>query len=96
MDFWRVETLDRGRFLRLRAEMKVPGRAWLELLTESDGSGGSIYTQRAVFFPTGLGGRLYWLAILPFHGIIFSGMANRITQAALAREKSPTHPVTTA
>jgi len=96
LDFWRVETLDRGRFLRLRAEMKVPGRAWLELLTESDGSGGSIYTQRAVFFPTGLGGRLYWLAILPFHGIIFSGMANRITQAALAREKSPTHPVTTA
>ncbi len=82
LDFWRVETLDRGNLLRLRAEMKVPGLAWLEMTTTSDPAGGSTYRQRAVFFPSGLGGRLYWLAVLPFHGIIFSGMANRITVAA--------------
>ena len=89
LDFWRVEALDRGRFLRLRAEMKVPGQAWLEMTTEPDPAGGSIYRQRAVFFPSGLGGRLYWFSILPFHGIIFSGMANRITQAALAPTPTP-------
>ncbi len=83
LDFWRVEEIEHGRFLRLRAEMKVPGMAWLELTAEPDPAGGSRYRQRAVFFPTGLGGRLYWWAVLPFHGVIFSGMANRITQAAL-------------
>ena len=82
LDFWRVEGLERGRMLRLRAEMKVPGRAWLELRSEPDGEGGSLYRQRAVFFPHGLGGRAYWFAILPFHGVIFAGMASRITRAA--------------
>jgi hypothetical protein len=62
--------------------MKVPGGAWLEMTTESDPNGGSLYTQRAVFFPRGLAGRLYWAAILPFHGVIFSGMASRITHTA--------------
>ena len=85
LDFWRVETLERGHLLRLRAEMKVPGLAWLEMTTTDDGAGGSHYRQRAVFFPSGLGGRLYWYAILPFHGVIFSGMANRITAAAAAK-----------
>ena len=84
LDFWRVEALERGHFLRLRAEMKLPGLAWLELTTTADPEGGSIYHQRAVYFPMGLGGRLYWYAILPFHGIIFSGMANRITREASA------------
>ncbi|MCS5720573.1 SDR family oxidoreductase [Herbiconiux sp. CPCC 203407] len=86
LDFWRVEQIDRGEFLRLRAEMKVPGRAWLEMRARDadDGGGGSVYEQRAIFFPRGLGGRLYWFAILPFHGVIFNGMANRITETALA------------
>lgn len=84
LDFWRVETLDRGHLLRLRAEMKVPGTAWLELSTQADPQGGSIYRQRAVFFPAGLAGRLYWYSILPFHGIIFAGMAKRIALAANA------------
>jgi uncharacterized protein YbjT (DUF2867 family) len=83
LDFWRVERIDPGRFLRLRAEMRVPGRAWLEMSAEATDSAGSTYRQRAIFFPRGLGGRLYWWAIVPFHGIIFSGMANRITAAAL-------------
>jgi len=84
LDFWRVEEIRRGTFLRLRAEMKVPGKAWLELSAEPDPAGGSIYRQRAVFFPAGLAGRAYWFAILPFHGVIFAGMANRITAAAAA------------
>jgi uncharacterized protein YbjT (DUF2867 family) len=82
LDWWRVESLDRGSTLRLRAEMRVPGLAWLELRSEPDAGGGSRYFQRAIFFPRGLGGRLYWLAILPFHGIIFSSMARRITARA--------------
>ena len=83
IDFWRVETVEEGRMLRLRAEMKVPGQAWLELrCTPTDG--GSQYDQRAVFFPRGLAGRLYWLAVLPFHGFVFRGMANRITATAEA------------
>jgi uncharacterized protein YbjT (DUF2867 family) len=86
LDFWRVETIERGRILRLRAEMKLPGEAWLEMMTQADPAGGSIYRQRAVFFPTGLGGRLYWLAIQPFHGVIFSGMAERITRQAARAE----------
>ncbi|SKA86086.1 Uncharacterized conserved protein YbjT, contains NAD(P)-binding and DUF2867 domains [Agreia bicolorata] len=83
LDFWRVETIERGSLLRLRAEMKVPGLAWLEMrATPGDEGAGSVYDQRAVFFPRGLGGRLYWFSILPFHGVIFTGMANRITAAA--------------
>src|SRR5690606_10262210 len=84
LDFWRVERLERGRTLLLRAEMRVPGLAWLELQAIPHGTG-CTYRQRAVFFPHGLSGRLYWLAILPFHGVIFNGMANRITAAASIR-----------
>ncbi|THJ67779.1 SDR family oxidoreductase [Arthrobacter echini] len=88
LDFWRVEELVRGERLRLRAEMKVPGRAWLEFMVAPDGSG-SDYYQRAVFFPYGLSGRLYWLAVLPFHGFIFKAMARNIARAA---EKLPRKP----
>jgi hypothetical protein len=82
LDWWRVERIERGRSLRLRAEMLVPGRAWLELSVRPRDGGGSEYRQRAVFFPRGLSGRLYWFAILPFHGIVFNGMANRIVYEA--------------
>ena len=82
LDWWRVERVDYGHYLRLRAEMRVPGLAWLELTAESRPDGTSMYYQRAVFFPRGLAGRLYWLSILPAHGIIFKGMARRITAAA--------------
>lgn len=84
LDFWRVERIDHGSYLLLRAEMRVPGLAWLELSVTATADGGARYRQRAVFFPRGLGGRIYWLAILPFHNLIFNGMANRITAAALA------------
>ncbi len=81
LDVWRVEAIEPGRVLRLRAEMRVPGLAWLELGVEPT-ERGSRYAQRAVFFPRGLAGRLYWLSMLPFHGLIFSGMVARIVSIA--------------
>jgi uncharacterized protein YbjT (DUF2867 family) len=81
VDWWRVEQIERGRMLRLRAEMRAPGRAWLELSVEPDGTG-SRYRQRAIFFPKGLSGRLYWLAVLPFHSLIFPAMSHNIMAAA--------------
>ncbi|GGC98826.1 NAD-dependent dehydratase [Tersicoccus solisilvae] len=93
VDWWRVEHIERGRLLRLRAEMKVSGKAWLELEVRPDAEetgdsagadheGGSTYHQRAIFFPKGLTGRVYWLAILPFHGVIFPSMSRNIGAAA--------------
>lgn len=94
VDWWRVEKIDRGRLLLLRAEMRAPGRAWLELSVEPDGTG-SLYRQRAIFFPRGLSGRLYWLAVLPFHSLIFPAMSRNITAAAQAladAEEAPQTP----
>ncbi|MGH3775014.1 MAG: SDR family oxidoreductase [Pseudonocardiaceae bacterium] len=85
LDWWRVEHLDRPRLLRLRAEMRLPGRAWLELEVIPDGDGGARYRQRALFEPHGLGGHLYWRTIAPFHDVIFGGMARNITGAAESR-----------
>jgi uncharacterized protein YbjT (DUF2867 family) len=85
IDFWRVEACNHGELLRLRAEMKLPGTAWLELSATDDGDGVQ-YRQRAIFFPRGLGGRLYWFAVLPFHGLIFSGMGRRIIAIAEAEQ----------
>ncbi|MEU4157606.1 SDR family oxidoreductase [Actinoplanes sp. NPDC026670] len=82
LDWWRVEEIEPGTLLRLRAEMRVPGRAWLEMRAEPDGEGGSVYRQRAVFLPRGLGGHLYWASVLPFHGVVFNGMARNITRTA--------------
>ncbi|HET6673217.1 MAG TPA: SDR family oxidoreductase [Agromyces sp.] len=87
IDVWRVESIERGRRLRLRAEMRMPGRAWLELEVTDAADGGSLYRQRAIYFPKGLAGRLYWAVLLPFHGIIFNGMANRILEKAAASER---------
>ncbi|MCM6775593.1 SDR family oxidoreductase [Nocardia sp. CDC159] len=81
LDWWRVEQIERPHLLRLRAEMRVPGRAWLELSVEPDGTG-SVYRQRALFDPHGLAGHLYWKAVAPFHAIVFGGMARNITGAA--------------
>lgn len=94
VDWWRVEKIERGRLLLLRAEMRAPGRAWLELSVEPDGTG-SLYRQRAIFFPRGLSGRLYWLAVLPFHSLIFPAMSRNITAAAQAladAEEAPQTP----
>lgn len=85
LDFWRVERIERGTLLRLRAEMRAPGGAWLEWRVHSAGPHISRLDQRAIFFPRGIAGRLYWYAILPFHGIIFKGMVNNITGTATHR-----------
>jgi uncharacterized protein YbjT (DUF2867 family) len=88
LDWWRVEHLERPRLLRLRAEMRLPGRAWLELQAVADGNGGSCYRQRALFKPHGLAGHLYWHGVAPFHGIVFGGMVRNIASAA---ERSSVH-----
>jgi hypothetical protein len=82
LDWWRVEKLEEGRLLRLRAEMKVPGAAWLEMIAEPGPDGGSVYRQRAVFVPRGLAGHAYWWAVSPFHAAVFGGMARNITSTA--------------
>lgn len=84
LDFWRVETVEVDRLVRLRAEMKLPGEAWLEWRITPDGTG-SLLEQRATFAPRGLTGRLYWYALIPFHAVIFARMADRIAGAAEAR-----------
>ena len=82
LDFWRVEKIERGTFLRLRAEMKLPGLAWLEFTVTPVSEEHSTLSQRAIFFPQGLGGRLYWFAVTPLHGIVFAGMARSMGKAA--------------
>ena len=63
LDFWRVEAVDPGKMMRLRAEMKVPGRAWLEFQTEDQADSGALFTQTAFFEPRGLLGLLYWFLL---------------------------------
>jgi hypothetical protein len=85
VDFWRVEEIVDGELLRLRAEMKVPGRAWLDLGIEDNDQDGTRFHQRAVFAPRGLAGRAYWWAVYPFHGLVFGGMQRNIARQAEAR-----------
>lgn len=88
LDFWRVLLADRKeKRLLLYAEMKLPGEAWLEFkLVKKEGK--SFLEQTATFRPTGLAGRLYWYSVLPFHGFIFNGMANKLT-SDLSKGKVP-------
>ncbi|MFD7444850.1 SDR family oxidoreductase [Streptomyces sp. NPDC059909] len=82
LDFWRVEEIERGRLLRLRAEMRLPGLAWLEMHAERDDAGRTRYRQRALFHPRGLAGQLYWWSVAPFHAVVFGGMARNIARTA--------------
>lgn len=88
VDFWRVESVEPGRSLRLRAEMKVPGRAWLEFRTWSDEAGRTRLSQTAYFSPHGLAGLAYWYALYPVHGLIFGKMVRRLAQLAETAAKS--------
>ncbi|MEU9102678.1 SDR family oxidoreductase [Streptomyces sp. NPDC048361] len=85
LDFWRVEEVVPGRLLRLRAEMRLPGLAWLEMRTEPDAHGRSHYRQKAIFHPRGLLGHAYWWSVSPFHAIVFGGMARNMAKAAEAQ-----------
>lgn len=82
LDWWRVEKIIPGELLRLRAEMRLPGLAWLDLVVDSDEDGRVVFRQRALFHPAGLLGNLYWQAIRPFHGVVFGGMQRNIARAA--------------
>ena len=83
VDCWQVEAIEPDRFLRLRATMRMPGRAWLQYEVQPENSGSTI-RQTAMFDPRGLLGRLYWALLYPVHNMIFAGMLNnmakRITQ----------------
>lgn len=82
LDFWRVERVEKDRLMRLRAEMKVPGKAWLEFISEPQANGKTLFTVCAYFEPFGLPGFLYWYAMWPFHKFIFDGLASRIAARA--------------
>ena len=85
VDFWRVEERVPGHLLRLRAEMKMPGLAWLEFVIEPTPTGGAVLTQRAIFYPRGLSGHAYWWSIAPFHRFVFPGMAQHVVEDAEGR-----------
>lgn len=80
IDFWRVLIADREKMrLLLYAEMKLPGEGWLEFSIQQDGDH-YVLSQKATFRPQGISGRLYWMAMFPFHCVLFRGMINKITE----------------
>jgi hypothetical protein len=83
LDFWRVETIHRSRLLRLRAEMKVPGRAWLQWEVHPE-NGGTRLVQTALFTPRGLAGAAYWYILYPMHRLIFNDLVSAIARRAEA------------
>ncbi len=86
LDFWRVEKIEEPHLLRLKAEMKMPGKAWLQWETKRDGNQ-TFLTQTAIFIPKGLWGTLYWYSLFPVHWVLFGDMCNKIVSLAKALEK---------
>lgn len=82
LDFWRVESVEPGNAVRLRAEMRVPGRAWLEFRATPQPDARTLLTQTAFFEPKGLPGLLFWYALYPVHALIFSGLIRKVAAAA--------------
>lgn len=91
LDFWRVEAFESPSLLRLAAEMRLPGRAWLQFEVEPTAAGARI-RQTAIFDPLGLAGLLYWYALLPIHQLIFAGMLRGIAAAAVRPFVAPHAP----
>ena len=87
VDFWRVEAVEPQRLLRLRAEMKLPGRAWLEFSIDATDPEWPTLHQKALFIPRGLAGHAYWRAISPFHHVVFGSMIANLAAAATDREE---------
>jgi hypothetical protein len=81
LDFWRVEEIRRPGLLRLRAEMKVPGRAWLQYEVAPDGTGSRLI-QTAFFEPKGVPGLAYWYLLYPAHAAIFRGTVRVLAERA--------------
>jgi uncharacterized protein YbjT (DUF2867 family) len=90
VDFWRVESYEPNRLLALHAEMKLPGRAWLQFEVEALADGGSRIRQTAIFDPVGLSGLLYWYGLYPLHVVVFRGMLRGIATAANPQELAET------
>jgi hypothetical protein len=88
LDWWRVEAFEPDHRLRLAAEMKVPGRAWLEFEVEG-GVTGSTIRQTAMFDPVGLLGLLYWYTLYPLHHVVFAGMLRGIVKAVEGQSPAP-------
>lgn len=86
LDFWRVEAFDPPQRLRLAAEMRLPGRAWLEFVVKPV-RGGSEIVQTAIFDPAGVAGLIYWYALYPLHQIVFSGLLREIARRAGHRSR---------
>ncbi len=84
LDFWRVETCEPDRLLRLAAEMRLPGRAWLQFEVSPNGRGSTI-RQTAIFDPAGLAGQLYWYGLWPLHQLVFGGMLKAVAREAMAQ-----------
>lgn len=81
LDFWRVEAIEKEKVLRLYAEMILPGKAWLEFRISNEGEKVQI-VQEATFSPRGLGGQLYWYAVLPLHAFVFPTMLRNIVRSS--------------
>jgi uncharacterized protein YbjT (DUF2867 family) len=94
LDFWRVEALEPGTLLRLRAEMKLPGRAWLQFVARPQPDGRTVLTQTAFFDAKGLFGLAYWYGAYPFHAVIFDQMIERLARDAEARRAERAAPRT--
>jgi uncharacterized protein YbjT (DUF2867 family) len=92
VDFWRVEVLEPDRLMRLRAEMRVPGGAWLECRVKPVAGGRSLLNITALFQPKGVGGFLYWWILYIPHVFIFTQMVKRIGQRAIGMEKTASRP----
>jgi hypothetical protein len=91
LDCWRVEAIQPDQRLRLAAEMKLPGRAWLEFEVQPDGNGARL-RQTATFDPLGLWGLAYWYGVWPLHQLVFAGMLRGLAQAAeKALPNTPVH-----
>ena len=84
LDFWRVETVEKNSRMRLRAEMKVPGKAWLQFdsTPAPDDNKKTVFTVTAYYEPHGFFGFLYWYAMWPFHKFIFDGLTRRLASRA--------------
>lgn len=91
VDWWRVEQIDRPTLLLLRAEMRLPGRAWLEYELEATSNTSTTIRQTAIYDPVGLPGLLYWYAVSPFHYFIFGGMLREIKSSAEKRATEDQH-----
>ncbi|MEO8438869.1 MAG: DUF2867 domain-containing protein [Spartobacteria bacterium] len=84
LDFWRVEAIEPGQLMRLRAEMKVPGKAWLQFeVRPQEADARPVLTQTAFFAPKGLFGLAYWYLLYPIHGMIFGGMIRELAARAM-------------